>query len=190
MTIEAGKDIKVALTAQLYELSYMLKYNKTREGNPPISPDSGYTQAGVALRELALYDDWDGSLLGPALGGFESKQALLRGFTAVRDGFKAKIGSTPHPVTRKTQSAVEIVAIADRATAKTNISAIGAKTCEENPEQAAMDKYGVFMGKLPGAQLMACHQKKVIIVGSIVALLVVLAILGPYVNLIGNVVRK
>lgn len=177
MTI-ASADAKIAFTAQLYELEFIANYGKTTSGGV-LTPEAGYAQAGVALKDLAQYEDWAGSWLGPALGGYESKTNLVRRFTAVRNKFKAKIPTSPQ---------MELV---NRVINKTPTpNAMGAKTCEEDQAQAAIDKFGPFYGRFPGAQLLTCHKKKIIVIGSVVTILTVLAVLSPYANLLNAVVKR
>lgn len=171
----ASSDAKIAFTSQLYDLE-----NKANSGG--ISPDAGYTQAGSAIVDLKQYDSWSGSFLGPALGGWESWGNLLSRFIVVQQKFLAKMQSAPNQVSKP--KADEIVNLTPKPQVMT------AATCETNPDQAAIDNLGPFWGRFPGAKIYTCHQEKVILVGTVLGGLILLALLSPYANLLSKIIPR
>jgi len=186
---QAASDAKVAFTSQFYDLQYMAQYNQNREGGSAVSADAGYALASTALRELSQYDDWSSSFFGPALGGYMSKKDLVNGFQQLASQYKSKIDTTK--VTKTKSGPATALQAADRAIKDTPTHpVIRAKTCEEDPLQAAIDKYGVFWGRFPGAQLLTCHRTAVLVTTGVVGGLLILAILGPYIKLITTFSKK
>lgn len=174
MAILASADAKISFTSQLYDL-------ETLERSGGLAADAGYTQANRALKDLSQYDDWSGSWLGPALGGWESRNELIKRFSTVGNKFQAKLAS---------EGKSSPQAILNKVIDAPLPQAMGAKTCEEDPIQAAIDMYGPFWGRFPGAQLLTCHKTAVTLVGSALIGLVVLGALSPYANLLGKIIPK
>lgn len=174
MAAIASADAKVSFTSQLYDL-------ETLERSGGLAADAGYTQANRALKDLSQYEDWSSSWLGPALGGWESRNELIKRFSTVGNKFQAKLASegksSPQAVLNK---------VIDGPLPQ----AMGAKTCQEDPTQAAIDNYGPFWGRFPGAQLLTCHKTAVTVVGTAVLGLFVLSVLSPYTNILAKMLPK
>lgn len=159
---DAHQDAKVSFSYNISELDDNFEANAYRR---KISANAAYTQVKGLLADLAQYNGWTDSTWTPvSMGGYYSSQEI-------RNKADAILGRIPPDVKSE--------AVNQRAIEKTPTP----QAIEADCSTKAIEMFGPVMGLTPGASIFACNTKKFGVLGVIIAIVVIMLLLLPYVNL-------
>lgn len=159
---DAHQDAKASFSHQISEIDDQFGANAYGR---KMSADSAYSRTKTLLRELAQYNDWTDSTWAPiSLGGYYSSQEIKNKANAI-------LGRIPPSVKEDV--------VVQRAIDKTPTHPVIEADCKTK----AIEMFGPIMGLTPGADIFACHKGKFAILGIVIAILIVMILLTPYVNL-------
>lgn len=169
MSETAHSDNKIAFTSQTYDVEYNYKYKK-------VSYEACYAEASRILRDIKRYEPWSGAGLGPSLGGWESQEKIM-----------TRLNILIATIVKEYPQVVAVPYI------KKTVAAPLTATITADPadcKERAYAMFGPYVGRVPGAQVVACHYGKIAIVGGLLGALVVMGILSPYANLLSKAIGK
>lgn len=146
-----------------------------------IGGESIYTEAKRLMLEIEQYkgkfNEWDSSWAPLTLGGWFSSADIRKRLDSIL--WDTKPIAKRAPVIK----AVDVT----RHPVSPPIEAQGCETADGRKE-AAKRMFGPIIGNSAIAQTFACNKTKIMIVGGVIGLLLVLALLQPYVSLASRIV--